>query len=55
MAKYTPSQWREVLRTSLAEEAFGRRLAEASLAGRPLGKPNSSGMSRILPDDGFNR
>jgi putative transposase len=36
-AEYTREQWREVLSSSLQEEAFGRRLREASRGGRPLG------------------
>jgi putative transposase len=36
-AEYTRDQWREVLGTSVTEEAFGRRLHEASRRGRPLG------------------
>lgn len=34
---YTGDRWREVLRTSVDEEALGQRLREASLRGRPLG------------------
>lgn len=36
-AYYTPKQWRDVLNSSVHEEAFGRRLHESSLRGRPLG------------------
>ena len=35
--RFSAEQWREVLVTSLEEEAFGRRLHEASRRGRPLG------------------
>lgn len=35
--EYTHRQWGEVLRSSVEEEAFGRRLQEASRRGRPLG------------------
>ncbi len=37
-ANYTREQWVEALRSSLEEEAFGRRLQEASRRGRPLGE-----------------
>jgi putative transposase len=36
-ADYTGAQWLEVLKTTVAEEAFGRRLAEATVRGRPMG------------------
>jgi hypothetical protein len=36
-AEYDWPRWREVLETSLDEEAFGQRLQEASRRGRPLG------------------
>jgi|GEM_PF-5260031 len=36
-AAYDWQRWREVLETSLGEEAFGERLQEASRRGRPLG------------------
>ena len=36
-AEYTADRWREVLATSVDEEAFGRRLQEASRRGRPFG------------------
>ena len=36
-AEYTHQRWREVLETGVEEEAFGRRLQEASRRGRPLG------------------
>ena len=36
-AQYSSEQWCEVLRSSVEEEAFGRRLQEASRRGRPLG------------------
>jgi putative transposase len=36
-AEYDWPRWSEVLRTSVDEEAFGRRLQEASRRGRPLG------------------
>jgi len=36
-AEYTQQRWREVLETGVEEEAFGRRLQEASRRGRPLG------------------
>ena len=35
--RFSAEQWRQVLATSLDEEAFGRRLREASRRGRPLG------------------
>jgi putative transposase len=37
-AEYTRDQWRQVLETSVEEDAFGRRLQEASRRGRPLGQ-----------------
>src|SRR5260370_1907679 len=37
-AKYTQQRWREVLETRLEEEAFGRRLQEASRRGRSAGR-----------------
>ena len=37
-AEYTPERWEQVLASSVEEEAFGQRLAEASLKGRPLGE-----------------
>jgi putative transposase len=37
-AEYTASQWWSVLCTGVDEEAFGRRLQEASRRGRPLGE-----------------
>ncbi len=36
-AQYSPEQWRQALASGVAEEAFGRRLQEASRRGRPLG------------------
>lgn len=36
---YSPSQWREVLEASIADEAFSRRLREATRTGRPSGSP----------------
>ncbi len=36
-AQYDWTRWRRALETSVDEEAFGRRLQEASLRGRPLG------------------
>jgi putative transposase len=36
-AKYDGPRWREALRSSIDEEAFGDRLREASRRGRPLG------------------
>ena len=38
--EYTAERWRQVLATSVAEEAFGQRLQEASRRGRPLGGPD---------------
>ena len=35
--QYTGERWREVLRTSVSEEALMERLREASVRGRPLG------------------
>lgn len=37
-AEYTSSQWWNVLCSGVDEEAFGRRLQEASRRGRPLGQ-----------------
>jgi len=37
---YTPKQWREVLRTTVADEAHADRIREASRTGRPLGRAN---------------
>ena len=36
-AEYNRNRWKEVLETSVEEEAFGQRLQEASRRGRPLG------------------
>ncbi len=36
--EYSPEQWREVLRTTVAEEAEAERIREATRAGRPLGE-----------------
>ena len=36
-AEYTEQRWSDVLETGVEEEAFGRRLQEASRRGRPLG------------------
>jgi putative transposase len=36
-AEYTQQRWSQVLETGVEEEAFGRRLQEASRRGRPLG------------------
>jgi putative transposase len=36
-AEYTQQRWLQVLETGVEEEAFGRRLQEASRRGRPLG------------------
>jgi putative transposase len=36
-AEYTQQRWSEVLEAGVEEEAFGRRLQEASRRGRPLG------------------
>jgi putative transposase len=36
-AEYTQQRWSDVLETGVEEEAFGRRLQEASRRGRPLG------------------
>ena len=36
-AEYTPHRWSTVLAMGVDEEAFGRRLQEASRRGRPLG------------------
>jgi len=36
-AEYTQQRWSAVLETGVEEEAFGRRLQEASRRGRPLG------------------
>ena len=36
-AEYTQQRWSEGLETGVEEEAFGRRLQEASRRGRPLG------------------
>ena len=36
-AEYTQQRWHEVLETGVEEEAFGRRLQEASRRGHPLG------------------
>jgi len=35
--EYTPQSWADVLDVGVEEEAFGRRLQEASRRGRPLG------------------
>jgi len=34
---YTPNRWREVLETSVSDEALAERLREATIRGRPLG------------------
>lgn len=36
---YTASRWHEVLDSSVAEEALGERLREATVRGRPVGSP----------------
>jgi putative transposase len=36
-AQYTPDRWREVLRSSIAEEALRQRIREATRTGRPCG------------------
>jgi putative transposase len=36
--EYSPEQWREVLRTTVAEEAEAERIREATRTGRPLGE-----------------
>ena len=36
-SEYDCSRWREALRTSVHDEAWQRRLEEATLRGRPLG------------------
>ncbi len=35
--QYSREEWKEVLESSVEEEAFGRRIQEASRRGRPLG------------------
>ena len=35
--EYTPQRWREVLRTTVAEEAEAERIREATHTGKPLG------------------
>jgi putative transposase len=37
--RYTPEQWREVLRTTVGEEAQAERIREATRTGRPMGAP----------------
>ena len=41
--QYTGERWREVLRTSVSEEALMERLREASVRGRPLGSEDFLG------------
>jgi len=36
--EYSPEQWRDVLRTTVAEEAEAERIREATRTGRPLGE-----------------
>jgi len=43
--EYSPEQWREVLRTTVAEEAEAERIREATRTGRPLGE---EGFVRIM-------
>jgi len=37
---YTPARWREVLRTTVGEEAQAERIREATRTGRPMGEPD---------------
>jgi putative transposase len=38
-SRYTPELWREVLRTTVGEEALTERIREATRTGRPMGEP----------------
>jgi putative transposase len=42
-AEYTQQRWSDVLETGVEQEAFGRRLQEASRRGRPLGGSEFAG------------
>ena len=48
--EYDPERWKRVLETSIEEEAFGQRIQEASVRGRPLG--NESFMQDLEAQSG---